>query len=139
MQQILIFKSLLCCIDLRYFKQWFLFENITGLYRPVAKIRLENLSLLQKLNSFNNATHDSFLCYCMDNQNLAETLVKLAVHNYCHFSLFRNWRCPGLYKNQVPCWVSLGRTVSTSTLIHFHDELKHRKRLQFLLWNGTSV
>ena len=42
--------------------------NITGLYGQVAKIRFENLSLWQKLNSFNNATHDSFPCYCMYNQ-----------------------------------------------------------------------
>ena len=40
----------------------------------------------------------------------------------------RNWRCPGLYKNQVSCRISLGLTVSSSTLIPSHDESKHRKK-----------
>ena len=45
--------------------------------------------------------------------------------------MFRNWRCPGLYKNQVSCRVSLGRTVSTSTLIPSHENQNTEKGFKF--------
>ena len=46
------------------------------------------------------------------------------IHKYIRLKVFRNLRCPGLYKNLVPCRISLDRTVSSPTIAPLHHKSK---------------